>query len=178
MILQVNDVEYRPQRGFATLALFRACLATVITVILVAVGFQIRVTLYVAPLPAVVAIGWFAAYAAARRRRTRLTAAGIESRRLRTRSIAWAQIRDIQVVSWETVAAVPVRGNRISGRQGSRSGSGSRKVDAIRVQLANGRWRELAMPVVKENAHDPDFTSKAKEIRGRWRAATGQLPVG
>lgn len=53
------------------------------------------------------------------------------------------------------------------------SGGGSRKIACMRVQQANGRWRELAMPVVWENAPDPDFTAKANAIKGRWQAASG-----
>jgi hypothetical protein len=44
------------------------------------------------------------------------------------------------------------------------------------VQQANGRWRELALPVSWENAPDPDFSDKAGVIKDRWRAATGQTP--
>lgn len=103
-----------------------------------------------------------------------LTATGIESRRLRTRFIPWAQIRDIQVVERVTVAQLAVLGNRTAGRFGSRPGRGARKVAAIRVQRANGRRRELAMPVAWENAPDPGFTRKADVIKDHWRAAAGQ----
>jgi len=48
----------------------------------------------------------------------------------------------------------------------------------VKVQLANGRWRELAMPVVWENAHDPDFTTKVAAIKDRWHAATGRAAIG
>jgi hypothetical protein len=133
--------------------------------------------MYLAVFPAVIAIPSFAAYTSSRRLRTRLTVVGIESRRLRTRFIPWAQIRDIQVVKRVTVTNVPVIGNRTAGRYGSRSGVATRKEATIRVQQANGRWRELAMPAVWGNAPDPDFTSKARVIEDWWRAATGQAHV-
>jgi hypothetical protein len=174
----MEDIEYRPQRGIGTPALFRAFVATVLAGLLLSLGFQSQAAVYGALFPGAVAVALFAAFVVQRRLRSRLTATGIEIRRLRTRFIPWAQIRDIQVVSLKTVAEVPVLGNRASGRYGTRSGRGSRKVAAVRVQRANGRWLELAMPIAKENAPDPDFTSKAAVIQDRWRAATGQLPVG
>jgi hypothetical protein len=173
----MEDVEYRPQRGIGTVALFRACIATAFAAILLSLGFQSHTAAYGAMFPAAVAVAWFAAYAVQRRLRSRITATGIESRRLRTRYIPWAQIRDIQVVTLKTVAEVPVLGNRAAGRYGSRSGRGSRKVAAVRVQRTSGRWLELAMPIAKENAPDPDFTTKAEVIRDRWRATTGQVPA-
>lgn len=174
----MEDIEYRPQRGIGTAALARACVATVLAAILLSLGLQSEAAVYAAMFPAAVAIAWFWTLFVRLRLRSRLTATGIESRRLRKRFIPWAQIRDIQVLSWKTVAEVPVLGNRAAGRYPSRSGRGNRKLAAVRVQRVNGRWLELALPVAKENAPDPDFTTKAAAIRERWRAATGQLPVG
>jgi hypothetical protein len=104
----------------------------------------------------------------------RLTDTGIESRRLRTKVIAWTQIRDVQVVNRVTVAQLAVMGSRASGRRSTRSGGGARKLSSVRVQQANGRWRELPVPVAWENAPDPEFTRKAEEIKERWRAAINQ----
>lgn len=173
----MEDIEYRPQRGIGAVALLRAGVATVFAAILFSLGFQTRAAVYLAAFPAAAAITWFGAYVLQRRLRSRLTATRIEIRRLRTRFIPWAEIRDIQVLTWKTVAEVPVLGNRATGRYSTRSGGGGRKVAAVRVQRVNGRWLELGMPVAKENAPDPDFMSKANVIRDRWRAATGQLPV-
>jgi hypothetical protein len=173
-IQQVEDVEYRPQRGLGTLVLIRACVATAAAAMLSSLGIQNPAVIYVAAFSAVLAIAWFASYAAQRRLRSRLTATGIESRRLRTRFIPWAQIRDVQVVGRVTVAQAAVPGNRAAGHYGGRLGRGARKVAAVRVRQADGRWRELAMPVVRENAPDPDFTSKAGVIKDRWQAVTGQ----
>jgi len=46
------------------------------------------------------------------------------------------------------------------------------------VQQANGRRPELAMPVVWENAHDPDFRTKVAAIKNCWPAATGRASAG
>jgi hypothetical protein len=173
----VEDVEYRPQRRVGINSLIKACVATAVAAMLLSAGLQSRTATYVAVFPAAMAVAWFAAFAAHRRRRCRLTATGIESRHLRTRFIQWAQIRDVQVVERVTVAHIAVRGNRAAGRYGSSSGGGARKIASIRVQGANGRGRELAMPVVWENAPDPDFTRKAGVIQDHWRAATGRAPA-
>ena len=171
----MDDVEYRPQRGVGTRALVNACVAVAMTALLLSAANIDRAYLYLAAFPAAWAVAWLAAYVVRRRLRCRLTAAGIETRRVRTRFIPWAEIREVQVTKRVTVARVAVRGNRASGRFGSRSGGGARKVAAVRVQQANGRWLELAMPVVWENAHDSDFTTKAAAIKNRWQAAIGQM---
>ena len=174
----MEDIEYRPQRGVGIPALLRASVATVLALVLLSVAPQAPAVAFAALVPAAVAIPSFAAYVAQRRLRCRLTATGIEIRGIRTRFIPWAQVRDIQVLTWATVANIPVRGNRAAGRPSTRSGRGARKLAAVRVQQANGRWLELGMPVARENAPDPDFESKARAIKDRWRAATGQAPVG
>jgi hypothetical protein len=168
----MEDVEYRPQRGLGTRALVKACTASAAAVILFSVGDHTPGLAYLGAIPAVMAIAWFASYSAHRRYRCRLTAMGIESRRFRTRFIPWAHVRNVQVVERVTVAQVAVRGSRAAGRYGRRSGSGARKIAAVKVQAANGRWRELALPVAWENAPDSDFTSKAGVIKDRWRAET------
>jgi hypothetical protein len=175
--LLMEDVEYKPQRGIGTPALLSACVATVLALILLSLSPQTPAATYAAVFPAAAALAWFARYAAQRRLRCRLTATGIEIRRIRTRSIPWLQIRDVQVVTWATVANVTVLGNRATGRYGSRSGRGKRKLAAVRVQRANGRWLELPMPVARENAPDPEFMNKARVIEDRWRTGTGQPPV-
>jgi hypothetical protein len=175
--LLMDDVDYRPQRGIGTPALWRGCVATVLALILFSLSPQTPAASYAAVFPAAVALACFARYAAQRRSRCRLTATAIEIRRIRTRSIPWVQIRDMQVVTWATVANVPVLGNRATGRYGSRSGRGKRKLAAVRVQRANGRWLELPMPVARENAPDPEFMNKARVIEDRWRTGTGQAPV-
>ena len=168
-------MEYRPQRRVGTRDLVAACVATAIAAVDLSVGLQSRTGLFIAPLAGVVAVTWFAAYVAKRRLRTRLTVTGIESRRLRTRVIPWAEIRDVEVVKRFQVASIAVVGNRRAGRYTTRSGSGGRKVAWVRVQRTNGHWRQLAMPVVWEDAHDPEFTDKAEVIKDRWRAATGNV---
>jgi hypothetical protein len=172
-----DDVEYRPQPGLGNATLAKAIIALIVAGVLLSLSAQSAAAAVVAAVPGALAIGWFVSYTAKRRFRARLTATGIESRRLRTRDIAWAQIRDVQVVNRVTVAQLAVMGSRRSGRPTTRSGSGSRKLSSVRVQQANGRWRELPVPVAWENAPDPDFMRKAEEIRGRWRAASGQPPT-
>jgi hypothetical protein len=174
MIRRVKDVEYLPQRGLGTRTLVKACTATAIAVILISAGNHTPGLAYLGAIPALAAISWFASYALQRRYRCRLTAAGIESRRLRTRFVPWAQVREVQVVQRVQVAQVAVRGSRAAGRYGSRSGAGSRKIAAVRVRGADGRWRELPLPVAREDAPDSDFMNKAGEIRDRWRAAAAQ----
>jgi len=39
----------------------------------------------------------------------------------------------------------------------------------VKVLQANGRRRELVMPVVWENAHDPDFRTKVAAIKNLAR---------
>jgi hypothetical protein len=173
----VEDVEYTPQRGLGNATLARAIIAVLVTGILVSLSIQSPAAAVVAAFPAALAIAWFTSYARQRRLRARLTATGIETRRLRTRDIPWAQIRDVQVVNRVTVARLPVMGSRASGRRSTRSGGGARKLSSVRVQQANGRWRELPVPVAWENAPDPEFTVKAAEIRDRWRAAS-KPPTG
>jgi hypothetical protein len=173
-IQPVEDVEYRPQRGLGNATLARAIIAVLVTGILVSLSFQSRAAVFVAAFPAALAIAWFTSYATRRRLRARLTATGIESRRLRTKVIPWTQIRDVKVVNRVTVAQLAVMGSRASGRRRTRSGGGARKISSVRVQQANGRWRELPVPVAWENAPDPEFMRKAEEIKERWRAATSQ----
>lgn len=171
----MEDVEYLPQSSLGTSTLAKAWVAVGVMAALLVLGvLGTRAAVFVAGFPFAAAAGWFAAYAAKQRLRTRLTAAGIESRRLRTRVIAWAEIRDVKVVNRVTVGQVAVMGSRASGRRSTRSGGGARKLSSVRVQLANGRWKELAMPVAWENAGDPEFANKARAIRERWQAAVGQ----
>jgi hypothetical protein len=170
----MEDVEYDPQASLGTPTLVKAWFALAVTAILLLLGIGARPAAYVAGFPALAALAWFTAYAGKRRLRARLTAAGIESRRLRTRFIPWAEIRDVKVVNRVTVAHLAVMGSRNGARYGSRSGGGARKLSSVRVQQANGRWRELAMPAAWENAPDPEFTNKANVIKDRWRAAVSQ----
>jgi hypothetical protein len=170
----VEDLEYRAQRGLGNATLARAIIAVLITGILLSLSVQSPAAAFVAAIPAALAIGWFTSYAAKRRLRARLTDTGIETRRLRTKVILWTQIRDVKVVNRVTVAQLAVMGSRASGRRTTRSGGGARKLSSVRVQYANGRWRELPVPVAWENAPDPEFTGKAEEIRERWRAAINQ----
>jgi hypothetical protein len=170
----VEDLEYRAQRGLGNATLARAIIAVLITGILLSLSVQSPAAAFVAAIPAALAIGWFTSYAANRRLRARLTDTGIETRRLRTKVIPWTQIRDVKVVNRVTVAQLAVMGSRASGRRTTRSGGGARKLSSVRVQYANGRWRELPVPVAWENAPDPEFTGKAEEIRERWRAAINQ----
>jgi hypothetical protein len=170
----VEDLEYRAQRGLGNATLARAIIAVLITGILLSLSVQSPAAAFVAAIPAALAIGWFTSYAAKRRLRARLTDTGIETRRLRTKVIPWTQIRDVKVVNRVTVAQLAVMGSRASGRRTTRSGGGARKLSSVRVQYANGRWRELPVPVAWENAPDPEFTGKAEEIRERWRAAINQ----
>lgn len=169
-----HDIEYRAQHGLGNATLARAIIALIVAGILLSLSVQSAAAGVVAAVPAVLAIAWFTSYAGQRRLRARLTADGIESRRLRTKATPWTQIRDVQVVNRVTVANLPVMGSRASGRRTTSSGGGSRKLSSVRIQLANGRWKELPVPVAWENAPDPEFTRKAEEIKARWRAALRQ----
>ena len=173
----MGDVEYRPQSGLGNASLGRAIVALIVTAVLLSLSVQNAAAGVVAAFPAVLAIAWLASYASKRRSRALLTPTRIQIRRLRTRDIPWAQIRDVQIVSRVQVAQLPVMGSRATGRRSTRSGGGARKLSSVRVQQANGRWRELPVPVAFENAPDPEFTRKAEEIREHWRAASGQPPT-
>lgn len=127
----MEDVEYRPQRALGTRTLVKACTATAAAVIMLSVGDHIAGLAYLAAVPAVMAIIWFGSYAVQRRYRCRLTATGIECRRLRTSFIPWAQVRNVQVVERVQIAQIAVRGSRAAGRYGSSSGAGARKIAAV-----------------------------------------------
>lgn len=171
----MDVVEYQPQPGIGIFTLVRACVAAAVAVLLFSLGEP--VPMYAAALPAAAAIAWFAAYAGQRRRRTRLTATGIESRRFRTNVIPWAQIRDVQVVDRAQAATARAGGYYAPGPWSSRSGGGARKVASVRVQQADGRWQELAMPAAWEHGRDPDFAAKADVIKDRWQASASLRPA-
>jgi hypothetical protein len=127
-IRRMEDIEYGPQPSLGIPTLVKAWFALGATAILLLLGIGARPAAYVAGFPALAAIAWFAAYAGKRRLRARLTAAGIERRRLRTRFFPWAEIRDVKVVNRVPVAHLAVMGSRNGARYGSRSGGGARKL--------------------------------------------------
>ena len=158
-IQRVEDVEYRPQRSLGTPTLVKACFAATATAILLLLGIGVPAAVYVAGFPAAAGIAWFAAYAGKRRLRARLTAAGIESRRLRTRFVPWTQIRDVKVVNRVTVAHLAVRGSRNGARYGSRSCSPCGPGLAIAGGADPRDWgrasdSDVVTAIVLQNLHD------------------------
>jgi hypothetical protein len=174
---EMEDIEFRPARGFRISVLVRACVALVLAAIFLTLTEVSPAYGLIAVFPGFVAACLLVSYASSRRFRTRLTAQGIESRRYRTRFVPWGSVRNIETVSWERIADVPVIGNRAAGRPASRRGGANRKVATVRIQKADGHWLELAVPVVTGRDSDPDFTDKVRLIRDRWRAAIGRAPV-
>lgn len=100
----MNDIEYRPQRGVGVNALIWACVMTVLAVLASPVG-PLGDFAWPVLFPAAAAVACFARYVLARRRRCRLTSTGITSRYLLSRTVAWADIRDIQVFELAKMAA-------------------------------------------------------------------------
>jgi hypothetical protein len=143
-----GEVEFRPPRGFSARTLGRGCVALVATALFLALGILSPVNAWIAVIPGLVAAGLFVDYAFQRRFRTRLTAQGIEARGYRTSFVPWASVRDVETVSFNQVAAVPVKGSRLTGQRASGGGRKNRKVAEIRVQNSRGHWLKLKTPVV------------------------------
>jgi len=104
----VDDVEFRLGRGYRTRSLTRGCVALVLAAALYAACLHISALRWLAILPLACAAGSFAVYAWRGQFSTRLTPVGIEIRRYRRRLVPWQAIRDIETISYDRVADVPV----------------------------------------------------------------------
>jgi hypothetical protein len=176
-IRKMDDLEFRPGRGFNTGIVLRACTALAFTAIfLILASFSPAYGL-IALFPGLTALGLLVNYACRRRFRTRLTAQGIESRRYRTIFVPWDTVRNIEIVDFARIANVPVTGSKLTGRPASRRGGVNRKIAVVRIQKPNGHWLELAVPVVTGRQPDPAFSDKVRLIRDHWQAATGQAQM-
>jgi hypothetical protein len=184
MISIVDDVEFRLGRGCRTWPLAGGCVALVLAAALYAAG------LHISPLPApgwpspgvpgerlqwlaifplAYAAGCFAVYAWRGQVSTRLTARGIEIRRYRRRLVPWQAIRDIETISYDHVADVPVANVRI--RTVSTRGRGPRTVAAVQIVRSSGHRTRLPAPLVTNSGDDPEFNDKVRLIKARWQLA-------
>jgi hypothetical protein len=100
---------------------------------------------------------------------TRLTARGIEIRRYRRTLVPWQAIRDIETISFDRVADVPIANNRT--RIQSPRGRGPRTVAAVQIVRTSGHRIQLPAPLVTRSKDDPDFHDKVQMIKARWRQA-------
>jgi hypothetical protein len=100
---------------------------------------------------------------------TRLTARGIEIRRYRRKLVPWQAIRDIETISYDRVADVPVADERT--RIQSPRGRGPRTVAAVQIVRTSGHRIRLPAPLVTRSKDDPDFEDKVQMIKARWRQA-------
>jgi Bacterial PH domain len=182
----VNDVEFRLGRGYRIRLLVQGAVALV----LAAATYAAR--LHMSELPAPNSLGdpiapaeissqWLAvfslAYAAASfavyawrgQVSTRLTGRGIEIRRYRRRLVPWQAIRDVETISYDRVAYVPVANNRT--RTVSPRDRGPRTVAAVQIVRTGGHRIQLPAPLVTRSQDDPDFNDKARLIKARWQQA-------
>jgi len=100
---------------------------------------------------------------------TRLTARGIEIRRYRRKLVPWQAIRDVETISYDRVADVPVANERT--RIQSPRGRGPRTVAAVQIVRTSGHRIRLPAPLVTRSKDDPDFEDKVQMIKARWRQA-------
>ncbi len=85
----------------------------------------------------------------------------------------WQAIRNIETISSEQVADVPVASFRTRGGRSPR-GRGPRTVAAVRIVLSSGHRIHLPAPLVTNSQDDPDFGDKVRLIKERWpQAVTG-----
>jgi Bacterial PH domain len=173
----VEEAEFRLGRGYRVRSLWRGCVFLVLAAIVYVVTFHAGgLTLSgIALFPLLVSAGYFAAYLWRGRMRTRLTPEGIEVRRYSTRFVPWDEIRNIESVSYDTVAQIPTvtrSGAVLSSGQGWRP---ARTVAAIRIVRTSGHHITLPAPLVTGDQSDPEFDDKLRLIRARWQDATGRV---
>jgi hypothetical protein len=102
---------------------------------------------------------------------TRLTARGIEIRRYRRKLVPWQAIRDIETISFDRVADVPVANVGTRSQSPSPRGRGPRTVAAVQIVRTSGHRIRLPAPRVTRSKDDPDFHDKVQIIKTRWRQA-------
>ena len=95
---------------------------------------------------------------------TQVGPSGIRTRVLRTRVVAWEDVKQIQVVDFERVRNVRVAGG---GRSGGRrnSGGGHKKVACVRIVRHRGRAVALAAPLIIRASADSRFDDKVRALR-------------
>ena len=167
----MEEVEFRLGRGSRARPLAQACLALVLAAVLFAAGLHTSALQWLAVFPLAYAAGSFATYAQRRRVSTRLTARGIEIRRYRRRLVPWQAIRDIETISYNRVADVPVANART--RIESSRGRGPRIVAAVQIVRTSGHRIQLPAPLVTASQGDPDFYDKVQLIKAHWQQAVG-----
>lgn len=82
----------------------------------------------------------------------------------------WQAIRNIETISSEQVADVPVVNIRTRSGSSPR-GRGPRTVAAVRIVLTSGHRIHLPAPLVTNSQDDPDFDDKVRLIKERWQQA-------
>jgi hypothetical protein len=177
----VDDIEFRLARGYRTRLLVQGGVALVLAAALYAARLhrfvhpsphggpsEIR-SQWLAIVPLVYAAGSFAVYAWRGQLSARLTARGIEIRRYRRRLVPWQAIRDIETISYDRVACVPVANNRT--RTVSPRDRGPRTVAAVQIVRTGGHRIKLPAPLVTRSQDDPDFNDKVRLIKARWQQA-------
>jgi hypothetical protein len=95
---------------------------------------------------------------------TRVSADGLEIRGYTGRRVAWSEIKEIQVVDFERVGQVRVR-----GRTRNPSGGGGKKVAFIRIVRHSGRSLDLKAPLVTRDISDSKFDDKARALREAFK---------
>jgi hypothetical protein len=177
----VDDVEFRLARGYRTRVLVQGCVALVLAAALYAARLHMSVhpsphegaseisSQWLAVFPLAYAAGSFAVYAWRGQLSTRLTAGGIEIRRCRRRLVPWHAIRDVETISYDRVAYVPVANNRT--RTVSARDRGPRTVAAVQIVRSSGHRIQLPAPLVTRSQDDPDFNDKVQLIKARWQQA-------
>jgi hypothetical protein len=165
----VEDVEFRLGRGNRTRPLARGTVGLIFAAAVFAAGLNLPALRWLAAVPLAYAAGTLAVAARRARVSTRLTAQGIEIRRYRRRLVPWQAIANIETISHERVADVPVASVRT--RSVSPRGRGPRTVAAVRIVKTSGHRIHLPVPQVTRDQDDPDFDDKVQLIRERWQLA-------
>jgi hypothetical protein len=90
---------------------------------------------------------------------------GVRTRMLRTRAVAWAEVKQIQVVDFEKVRDVRVARGASRGGTRRTSGGGQKKVACVRIVRHRGRTVELAAPLIIRASSDSKFDDKVRALR-------------
>jgi hypothetical protein len=104
-------------------------------------------------------------WAALARAVTRVSPSGIETCGLRTRRVAWEDVKEIRVYDFDRVGRVAVRGGFRGGSGGRNSSGGGKKVACVKIIRRKGRAVELAAPLVTRDTSDSDFDEKVRTLR-------------
>ena len=163
----MEDVEFRLGRGYRARLLAQGCIALVVAAGLFAAGLHLAALRWMAVFSLAYAAGSFAVYAWRGQFSTRLTARGIEIRRYGHRLVPWQAIREIETISYDHVADVPVADAR--GRIVAARGRGPRTVAAVRIVSTSGHRIRLPAPLVTNAQDDPDFDDKVQLMKERWQ---------